>query len=74
MAMVYDAEEFLRGLFRPAADQQFGPDTGPDDLPPEWRVIWDERAAIMQYDGGLSRERAEKHALRDVLDQMENRD
>jgi hypothetical protein len=26
------------------------------------RIEWEERAAIMQYDGGLSRERAEKLA------------
>ena len=31
----------------------------PDDLPGDWRVEWEERAAIMEYDGGLPRERAE---------------
>jgi hypothetical protein len=40
------------------------------DLPPDWHLLWDERAAIMEYDGGLSRERAEALALVDILDQM----
>jgi len=25
----------------------------------DWRVLFEERAAIMEYEGGLSRERAE---------------
>jgi hypothetical protein len=40
------------------------------DLPPEWHVMWDERAAIVEYDGGLPRERAEALALADILEQM----
>ena len=32
---------------------------GPENLPTDWRVEWEERAAIMEYDGGLPRERAE---------------
>jgi hypothetical protein len=42
----------------------------PDELPPDWHQLWDERAAIMEYDGGLPRERAEALALLDVLGQM----
>ena len=30
--------------------------------PHDKRMEWEERAAIMEYDGGLSRERAEKLA------------
>lgn len=40
-------------------------------LPPEWHLLWDERAAIMEYDGGLHRERAEALALTDILRQMD---
>jgi hypothetical protein len=40
------------------------------DLPPDWHLLWDERAAIMEYDGGLPRERAEALALADILGQM----
>lgn len=46
----------------------------PDDLPIEWRITWDERAAIMEYDGGLPRERAEALALAYVIDQMKRVD
>jgi hypothetical protein len=34
---VYDAVEFLEGLFRPADDPLAVPAVGPDDLPPDWR-------------------------------------
>jgi hypothetical protein len=37
------------------------------ELPADWHLLWDERAAIMEYDGGLSRERAEALALADIL-------
>jgi hypothetical protein len=40
------------------------------DLPPDWHELWDERAAIMEYDGGLPREHAEAQALLDILSQM----
>src|SRR5262249_6425799 len=42
----------------------------PADLPADWHAVWDERAAIMEYDGGLPRERAEALALVDILQQM----
>ena len=42
----------------------------PADLPPDWHFLWDERAAIMEYDAGLPRERAEAEALDDILRQM----
>ena len=43
---------------------------GPESLPMAWRIEWEERAAIMEYDGGLLRERAEAEALADILRQM----
>jgi hypothetical protein len=39
----------------------------PDDLPGDWRVQWEERAAILEYDGGLPRERAEATALAEII-------
>jgi hypothetical protein len=39
----------------------------PSDLPSDWHLLWDERAAIMEYDGGLPRERAEAEAFKDIL-------
>ena len=42
----------------------------PAQLPAAWREWYEERAAIIELDGGLSRERAEAEALRLVLAEM----
>jgi hypothetical protein len=42
-----------------------------EDLEPEWRIDWEERAAILEYDGGHPRERAEALALSEVIRLME---
>jgi hypothetical protein len=81
--MRYDAVAFLEGLFqqssgggvdeRPALAEGAAlpvPCMTPDDLSPDWHFCWDERAAIMEYDGKMPRERAEALALLDVLDRM----
>jgi hypothetical protein len=48
-----------------------GNDTlGPDDLPEEWRALWEERAAIREYDAGLSREYAEALAWEEIRAMM----
>ena len=39
----------------------------PGDLPMDWRIDFEERAAILEYDGGLAREEAEARALREIL-------
>lgn len=44
--------------------------TGPDTLPMDWRIDFEERAAILEYDGGLAREEAEAQALREILKRM----
>jgi hypothetical protein len=33
----------------------------------DWHFLWEERAAIMEFDGGMTRERAEEMALEDIL-------
>ncbi|HBI47063.1 MAG TPA: hypothetical protein DDY78_30050 [Planctomycetales bacterium] len=43
---------------------------GPDDLPGDWRVEWEERAAVMEYNAGLCRERAEALALTAIVREM----
>src|SRR5262245_11005870 len=43
----------------------------PDELSPEWHESWEERAAILQFEGGLCREQAEALALADVKRTME---
>jgi hypothetical protein len=69
----FDAAVFLTGLFiEPAADdpQDLGPVVTPDDLPADWREVYEERAAIREYDGGQVREHAEAEALGEVLAAM----
>jgi hypothetical protein len=43
----------------------------PRDLPVDCHFLWDERAAIMEYDGGLAREHAEAQALKYILEDMQ---
>ena len=73
--MAYDAVAFLEGLFGqvPADERHESRYSGvhAPDLTVEWWQLWDERAAIMEYDGNLPRERAEALALDDILKQME---
>jgi len=61
-----------RRLSRDAAPHREG-DTGlpvaANDLPIDWHFAWDERAAILEFDAGLPRERAEAKALDYVLEQ-----
>ena len=40
---------------------------GPESLPMDWRIEFEERAAILEYDGGLSREKAERQAFIEIL-------
>ena len=46
-------------------------DIGIDDLPGDWRVWFEERAAIMEYHGGLPREHAEAEALKETVEKMQ---
>jgi site-specific DNA-methyltransferase (adenine-specific) len=41
----------------------------PEELPQDWRVDWEERAAILEYDGGQPRDRAEELALAEIVGQ-----
>ncbi len=80
--MRYDAVAFLESLFQPSAivdtasNRPAGPAPVPStgmalvDLPPEWHIAWDERAAILEYDGCLAREQAEAVALAEIERQM----
>lgn len=42
----------------------------PCDLPMDWRVEFEERAAILQYEGGLSRNQADKQAFAEILNRI----
>ena len=64
------AERRLRLRVQAAESGDTRDSFGVADLPPDWHLMWDERAAIMEYDGGLPRERAEALSLADILGQM----
>ena len=41
--------------------------SSPGDLSIDWRIEFEERAAILEYDGSLSREEAEEQAFVEIL-------
>ena len=41
-----------------------------DNLPVDWRIDFEERAAILEYDGGLTREDAETQALTEIAERI----
>lgn len=46
----------------------------PDDLSIDWRIEFEERAAILEYDGGLTREEADRRALKEILERSKGFD
>ena len=46
----------------------------PEGLPEDWRIVWEERAAILEHDGGLPREKAEALAMVEVEEQRRSRE
>ena len=40
------------------------------DLPPDWRIEWEERAAIREFDAGQVREHAEAEAFGEIVARM----
>ncbi len=42
----------------------------PDNLSMDWRIEFEERAAILQYDGRLSRDEADEQALQEICERM----
>ncbi len=43
-----------------------------DDLPMDWRIEYEERAAILEFDGGLTRDEADEQALSEIIVRMGN--
>lgn len=69
LATIFDPD-----MVEMAVRLRYDSSVGPNDLPGDWRVEWEERAAIMEYDGGLPREQAEALALDDVIGRMRRAD
>ena len=44
------------------------------DLPMDWRIEFEERAAILEYDGELSREDADRQAIREIWARIQRSD
>ena len=55
--MNFNAKEFLQSLFETQISGV---------LPLEWMEEYEERAAILEFDGGLSRQEAENQALQEI--------
>ena len=73
----FDAPSFLAGLFKEAEIQPHCPTDKPAaaitpaELPMDWRIAWEERSGILEYDGGHSRDIAETMALREIVARMQ---
>ena len=63
------AIERLRAL-RAGRSLDFPDSIDLDGLSMDWRIEYEERAAILEYDGGLSREQAEAQALRGIAERI----
>lgn len=61
--MNFDAKEFLQSLFGIQISE---------DLPQEWIEDYEERAAILEYGGGLDRDKAEIQALQEINTRLKN--
>ena len=44
--------------------------TGPEGLSTGWRIEYEERAAILEYDGGLRREDADRQAFEEIQERL----
>lgn len=44
--------------------------SSPRDLSIDWRIEFEERAAILEYDGGLSRNEADRRAFKEILERI----
>jgi len=67
--MSFNVVEYLQDLVNDSAVN--APDiTCPYELPMDWRIEYEERAAILEYDGGQTRENAETQALSEILNRI----
>ena len=86
--MVFNAVAYLESLFTapaepvgnavdvilPISPALTDQGIGPDDLPGDWRCVFEERAAIMEDHGELPRELAEAKALDETVRMMRGPD
>ena len=63
--MAYDVVMFLENLCQTSRLFQA------KELPERWREWYEERAAILEYDGGLTRAEADSQALREIAERID---
>ena len=63
--MAFDVVEYLNHLVKCDGDV-IADIASPSYLPINWRIEYEERAAILQWDGGLSRKDADIQALQEI--------
>lgn len=56
---------------RLSGDAPKGQITHASQLAMAWRIDWEERAAILQYNPGRTRNEAEREALQEIVDQLQ---
>lgn len=44
--------------------------SSPNDLSIDWRIEFEERAAILQWDGKLARKDADRQALEEIIERL----
>lgn len=71
-ATSYTAEEARMLAGAPTDSRAAGPHRGSIELPPELAEAFEERAAIMEYEGNMPRDLAEATAAGDILDALGN--
>lgn len=62
--MVYDVVMFLENLCQ--TSRLFRA----EELPERWQEWYEERAGILEYDGGWTRDKAEKKAIQEIGERM----
>ncbi len=73
--MKKNARAFLESLYAESnstdeMDRTSPMPRSPDELSSDWRELYEERAAIREFDGGQAREHAEAEAFGEILDRM----
>lgn len=68
--VVFDPDRKPCGVASVELDSPARGMAGPDDLPADWRVEFEEQAAVREYDDGQAREHAEAEAFTEILARM----
>jgi len=62
--MAYDVIMFLENLCQTSRFFRA------EELPERWREWYEERAGILEFDGGMAQGKAEKQAMQEIVEKM----